>query len=1114
MGQNEKKLNQRLQEFRTKFYTDKLIRGSLILTILFSSILFVALLSEGLFGFSADVRTGIVYTLGGIFVAVLGYMVVWPLTQLLNISRTISDFQIAGMVKERFPNINDKLINLLQLRTREDANASLVSAAIHQKSDDITPVKLSSAINLKMNYKYLRLLAIPLLMFLCVFIYDASFLSSSTYRLVNYDQTFTPPPPFSITLGELPDEIVAGQDLDLKVNVDGRELPGELFVFIKKESENQFIDYNLTRETATKFSYKLTDIKEDFALYIGNPEVKSTPYEIHVLKRPFIKNFKVMVNYPSYTGLGSETLEDNVGDFKVIKGTTVTWELQPQGDVKEAYFMGTGKTAFKKREEGNKYRVSKRLMGNFDYFISLVSNENIENVDTVKYHVDILNDRYPSIYLFSPNADFVVDVDPRLPLEMEVADDFGFTKMSLFYRFTKSGGVSAVSGDYQEYKLPIAKSTLLQAVAQEIDLTQLGLREGDEVEYYVKVWDNDAVSGPKSSTSGTFKIVYPTLGEKYEEAEEKQEELKADISETTENVEDLKEAYKKVQEKLLDKKRLSFDDREEIKELIKEHKEILEDIEDIQKDFEEQKERLEENQMISQETLEKFEELDEYLKELDNPEVEEMLRELQEKLDNLNPEDIRDKLENLQMNDEEMQQSLERTLELLKQLEVQQKIDELRNKLDNLAAKQDMLNEKLENAKKNEMDKLAQQQEELNDQFEDVKEELDKLQDMKSETSTPDKDKMDDLKQEASDTKQDMQDASEQMKGGEKKDASKSQKGASQKMKEMSKKLSSMQMQMQSQQDQQNLEHLRELLENLLKLSFDQEDLRDDVKKLKYGDPMLKDRGRDQKKLEDDMGLIRDSLESLANQVFQIKKFVLDESQKIRKNMKQTQKFFRNKQVPKVTYHQQLAMTSINNLANMLSDVMDQIQQQMKNSKPGNSMCQKPGSGSMQQLGKQQQQLNQMMQQMMGSGQVDPNKLAQMAAQQEAIRKQLKEMHDKVKKEGGKMLGDMGKVMGDMKDTENELMNKQLTHEMMERQQQILSRLLQADKSVRERDLDKKREGKTAKSYDKKAPEELTREEYKTKLRQEMLKSNKMEYSSDFIILIDKYYKKLEETND
>lgn len=1141
MNQQSSQLDHQLQSFRKKYYTDKILRGSLILLLLFSSILFIVLLSEGLFGFSSGVRTGMVFGLGGLFVLTLGYMVLWPLSKLLSLSKTISDFQIAGIVKDHFPNINDKLINLLQLK-REHKGNQLALAAVDQKAAEIAPVPLSRAINLNLNRKYLLLLLIPFLFFGATYLADKDLLSSGAEHLINYQEDFVPPAAFSVILTEVPSEMVAGQDYKVEVQVEGRELPEELFIYMKKASETQYLDYTLEKENNASFSYVLSDLKEDFSFYVTNPDfgrVDFEEYNIKVLKRPFIKKFKIKINYPGYTGLGSEALEDNVGDFKAIKGSYITWEMEPQGELAEAALVDDSdksENPFTYQEEGESFQYRQRLMDNLEYFISLNSEEGISNIDTVKYRADVLMDRYPSVYVFSPNNDFLVDLDPTMPLELEIADDFGFSKMGLFYRFVKSGGESDVTTNFQEYPLTIQKKALLQPLNYQIDLTELGLREGDELEYYIKVWDNDGVSGAKSSTSATFKVIYPTLDAKYDELAEKQDDVKEELENLKQKSEDLKKKYKKFQRELLDKKELSFDDKKELQKMIKEHEEMVKQIEEAQKKFEETKEELQENQMISEQTLEKFDQLNEYMEQLKDSKVEEMLKELQDKMEELDPESIKEQLEDLEMNDEDIQKSLERTLELLKQLEVQTKIDEIRNKLDNLEAKQENLNEKTDNADpkdREELEKNAERQEELEKQMEEIQKDIDELEKMKKETETPDEDKMDDIKEKGDEAKEDMKSASEDLKDASEKSesgkksqsksskssASQKQKDAKKKMQEMSDQLSGMQMDMQMQQDQQNLEGLRDLLENLLKLSFDQEDLRDEVKGLKYGDPVLKEKGQAQKKLQDDMVLVKDSLEALAKKVFQIEKKVMDETKNITENMKKSQVFFRNKQIPMITYHQQTAMTSVNELANMLSEVMKQIQQQMMSAMQGQGMCPKPGSTGqgMEQMIQQQQQLNQQMMQMMkgqGQGGMDPGKLAQMAAQQEAIRKALKEAHQKIQEEGGKGLGDMGKVMEDMEETEQELLKKILTKETIERQKKILTRLLYSDKAIRERDLDEKRESKTGFVDERKSPEKLSEEEYKNKLRQELLKSNQLEYSSDFIKLIEQYYKKLEESNE
>ncbi len=1141
MNTHQQVLDQRLKAFRKKYYTDKIIRGSLILALIVSSILFIALLSEGLFGFSSSVRTIIAIGLGITFLGVLAYMIILPLAQMFEWSKSISDFQIAQLVKNYFPNINDKLVNFLQLRSQSYQHGTLLAAAVDKKASEIAPVQLSSAINLNVNRKYLWYLLAPLALYLMTYIFNPTLLSTSSNRLINFGEEFVPPAPFQLSMSNIPEEVVAGQNLELNVEANGNELPANLFVYLKKESERQFLDYSMERVSNNEFFYTISDIKEDFSLYVGNSEVSSVIYDIKVLKRPFIRNFKIQLIYPEYTRMQPEVLDNNVGDFKAVKGTQVRWMLEPQGDVEKAYLISDKEYAFSKDENNGYYTTSKQLMENMNYFISLTSVDNISNIDTVRYQINVLQDRYPSVYVFS-NDEFKIDLDPNMPLDLEIADDFGFSKMELHYRFIKSGGTSEVTEEYKTYPLDIVKDLLLQPLNYNIDLTQLGLSEGDEVEYFIKVWDNDAISGPKFTISPTYKVVYPTLDKKYDEIGEEQDALKEQLEELRKSAKELEDSYKKLEEKLLNKSKLSFDDERELQRMIDERQKMMEEMQKAQQEFEKNKNKLQENQMISEQTLEKFEELNKFMEEMDNPKLEELLEQMEEQMEELNPEDIMERLEQMKMNDEDIRKSLERTLELMKQLEVQQKVDEMLNKLENMKAKEDVINEKLENAKEEkELEQNAEMQKSLEKQMEQFKEDLNDLQEMKDETKTPDGEKMEELEKDAEEVQSEMEKAAEQaeeaaekqkddsesnqeeskrkrqkMSQQMKQNASDSQKKASQKMSEMSQKLSDMQMDMQMQQDQQNLESLRELLENLLKLSFDQEDLRDEVKNLRYGDPALVDKSKDQKKLQDDMILVKDSLEALANRVFMIQKKIIGETNTITQSMDKSQRFFRNKQVQMVTYHQQTSMTSINNLANMLSDVMQQIQQQMMNAMPG-QMCEKPGENpapGMKQLTEQQRQLNQQMQQMMQMGKMDGKQLAEMAARQRAIREALEQARQRMDQNGQKALGDLGKVAEDMKESENDMEEKKLTEETLFRQQQILSRLLQADRSIREREFDNKRESRTARELDQKAPDQLTLEEYKNKIRQELLKSNKLEYNNDFIILIEQYFKKLEQTNE
>jgi hypothetical protein len=166
----------------------------------------------------------------------------------------------------------------------------------------------------------------------------------------------------------------------------------------------------------------------------------------------------------------------------------------------------------------------------------------------------------------------------------------------------------------------------------------------------------------------------------------------------------------------------------------------------------------------------------------------------------------------------------------------------------------------------------------------------------------------------------------------------------------------------------------------------------------------------------------------------------------------------------------------MNNLALMLSDALDHLQDQMKNAKS------KSGKGkpqqSMQQLSRMQQQLNQNMQQMrdqmqqqqkegnnqgQSQHQSQSEQLARMARMQQDIRQQLEKINREENKDGKNGLGDLDKITKQMEQTENDLVNRRITDESLKRQQQIQVKMLEAEKAEQQREQDKQRESQAGK---------------------------------------------------
>ena len=307
-----------------------------------------------------------------------------------------------------------------------------------------------------------------------------------------------------------------------------------------------------------------------------------------------------------------------------------------------------------------------------------------------------------------------------------------------------------------------------------------------------------------------------------------------------------------------------------------------------------------------------------------------------------------------------------------------------------------------------------------------------------------------------------MKESKDALQQGKKKKAQKAQKEAIEELEELEQQLQSMQQSSGEDKPIEDMETLRKILENLVTLSFDQESLMQTARNTPRNSAEFIKIVQQQNKLADDSQIIEDSLLALSKRVVQIQATINKEISAIKNNMKKATRELEERQVEKSAERQQLAMMSTNNLALLLAEILEQMQKNCNSSKncnKPNPNCTKP---SMSQLKEAQKKLNKEMKKgKIGKkgkkkGEQESKKLMQLAKKQEAIRKQLLELRDEQSKNGEK--GKLDKILEDMEKNETDIINNRITQETIARQEEILTRLLEAEKAEREQEEDDKRE--------------------------------------------------------
>jgi hypothetical protein len=1114
MTDSYKQLIDKLDAFIRKYYKNLLIRGAIYAFALSLAFYLLVITLEYFNHFDSTARTILFYGFLAGFVFILGKFVAIPLAHLYRIGKVISHEQAAQIIGTHFTNVQDKLLNVLQLKKlkegKHDAepwlaeSGQLLDAGIDQKIKELQPVPFVSAINISENKKYLRYAMLPLLALVVILFTAPSLIKDSTKRLISHNTYFEKPVPFSFQVLNKDLKAIQQQDFRLDIKIDGKEVPLEAFIEI---GGNQF---RLEKENLSTFHYTFRNLQRSESFRLFADGFYSEEYSLEALPNPVLMNFQVNLDYPAYLNKVNETLQ-NTGDLVIPAGTKVRWSFTTQNtDHIRMIFQDT--TISLDRTGKNNFSYSKKFFKNDNYIVS-TANEFLSNKDSIRFGISVIPDIYPSISVEQQRDSLS---SKRTYFKGLIKDDYGFTKLSFNYRFLKSND-SLQSKKGKEFKesLPFNKNTTSDQFFHYWDLHTIDINAGDEVEYFFEIFDNDGLTGPKSTRSQSLVFKAPTLKEISDDTEKSNASIKDDLKKSIAESKQIQKDLNDLTKKLLDSKEMSWEDKKKAEELLKKQEELAKKMEELRKKNEQKNKQEQEYKQVNENILQKQEELQSMMDKMMSPELKKLMDELQKLMENVDKSKLQEQLSQLKTDSKDLQKELERTIELFKKLEVEQMLQENIDKLDELAQKQDELSKESEKKDSDSKD-LKEKQDELNKEFDDFRKDMDEL--AEKNEALEEKQELPQTDEQEKSIEEDMKNSSEELGEQKKNKASKSQKSSSQKMEKLAQKMKQQQQQMQQQQNEEDMQALRALLENLLRLSFDQEKLMQDLRTMDINNPQYLKMSQEQHKLKDNAKMVEDSLFALSKRVMQIKAKVNQEIAAINMNMEQALENLEDRLVPQARSRQQFVMTSINNLTLMLSEALQQMQQQQASAMSSGS-CNKPGkkSPSLSEMAKMQEELNKNMEKMKEKMKKEGNKpgktgkpgqggegmseeLAKMAAQQEFLRNELQKLNQQQNKDGKNSLGNLDDLAKRMEETEKDIVNRMISEQTMKRQQDILTKLLESDKAQRERDQDEQRKSEEAKSLYHRNPAEF--EEYKR------LKLKEMELLRTVPPSLNSYYKK------
>ena len=1070
-----KSIAQKLHQFTRKYYMSELIKGIILFFSLGILYLFFTLFLEYFLWLKPTARTILFW----LFLIVESFLLIRyiaiPIFKLVGLRKGITNEQSAKIIGMHFPEVQDKLLNVLQLQ-QKDHQSDLLLASIQQKSEELQPIPFVKAVNFSNNSKYLKYAIIPVLIWLITLLSGINIgLTQSLQRVVNHRTSFNPPAPFSFYLSNDNLNVIQGKSISIYINVKGNVLPNEAKIHFNNQ------EYFLQNSGNASFLYTFSDVQKPIDFYIQANGIQSKVYNIQVINTPTINNVSLHIKYPKYVGKKNEIIE-NSGNIIVPEGTNIEWNVNTN-QTDSLVFINQEKRSFFESISKDNFKFSKSILNSINYQIAS-SNSKLKDFENLQFSVDVIKDEYPLISVQSN-----IDSISRGTSEFagQISDDYGIHKLEIVYYDDENPASKST------FDLQISKENIQTFFYQFPD--GLNLKEGTNYQVFFQVYDNDVVNGSKKAKSKIFTYRQKTEVEVTQELFQEQRNTINNIENSIQKQQKQNKDLEKVQKELQGKKNINWNDKKKIQKFVERqnnyNKMMQRQTEKLQNNLEEKKEQ---NENLNNKKEELKKRIDE-LKKLDKQ--QKLLDEIQKMAEKLNKDDLLKKSKELAQQNKQQERSLERILELTKRFYVEQKTMQIADKIEKLAKKQADI--------QNENNNVLHAQKEIKKEFDAIKEELDELSKDNEKLKEPME--LPDLEDEKEDIDSSLQKSEENLSKQNSSEAKKNQKKSSKKMKEMSAKMQQAMMEMEGESIEENMDDLRKILENLVTFSFQQENLMDKLDDATTSHPDFGNDLKRQFQLKTYFEHIDDSLYVLSMRLPKLSSKIKDNLSTVHYNLDQSLENFSENRFSNGLSNQRYVITSVNTLADYLSNILNSMMnpQSMKMGKGKKGK----GSGfSLPDLIKKQGDLSEKMKDGMqkgkkqgqgkegekgekgekgksgdkgnkgkgdktgeggksgGKGQGNSDdldgELYQIYREQSLLRQELQEQIQNTVNQGNNSSNDARKALKKMEELENEILDKGFNQNTLQKMQNLNHELLKLDKAILEQGKDKKRKSETS----------------------------------------------------
>src|SRR3989454_7315397 len=543
------------------------------------------------------------------------------------------------------------------------------------------------------------------------------------------DPEKAPLAPIRIRVEPGSEEVEGGASVPVRVYVTGTERKPRL---LSKEGSSDekhgWRDRTLERTTdearpggrERAYATVIQNLNEDLVYQVRAADQVSPVYRISVRDLPRASGFRIRYEYPAYCGLSSEAANAITGDLVAPRGTRARVEvlLNRSVDAASLQYEGGGVLTGELGERLARFAVPVRADGRFR--LRLVDARG-RKVDLGPYDVKSIPDRPPTVTVVSPSPTEDVTRDLTTTILAGATDDYGVKKVLLRYRVREGSQVLETLHEEKDGARELA-------VRYTWALHGFNLLPGEEIQYEVGAQDGNRIDGPQTTWSETRTLRLPSAAEILSSVERQQDESVATLEDAIRSAKQLQQKSEELERDLGRQKELPWEKGQDIQKTLEGQQALREQIDKVAEKLGQDADKLASSRALNAELVQKLNELHQLLNQLHDQSILRTTQRVQDALKKMSAQQLERAMQNMKLTQEDVVRNLEKTIELLRQLKMEEKLEAVAERAADMARRQLALNDSLARVRQpNEMKDLAKGEKEIQEMGKEQRAALDSL---------------------------------------------------------------------------------------------------------------------------------------------------------------------------------------------------------------------------------------------------------------------------------------------------------------------------------------------------------------------------------------------------